>query len=248
MDGTSSSQIEGSGADSTVPEDRGDGERTGAAFFDVDGTLIETNVVHAYVYYAVNAPTLTGKLKNVGSLLAKLPWFWLSDKIDRRTFNESFYAHYEGYTRDRLVVLGEEILEHVIKPNLYGGGEDLVRRAKDRGRPCILVTGALDVITAPLADYLGVDDYVANRLRFKDGVATGELEEPMMAGANKALWIRRYAERNGYDLDDSYAYADSGSDVPMLSVVGHPCAVNPDASLRRKAKSYDWPVLNFETA
>ena len=57
--------------------------------------------------------------------------------------------------------------------------------------------------------------------------------------------MRRYAERHNIDLDKSFAYADSGSDLPLLSLVGHPCAVNPDRSLRTTAKAYDWPILTL---
>lgn len=217
-----------------------------AAFYDVDGTLIKTNVVHAYAYYALNSPSILRRVSSVTSLVAGLPMYWLADKFDRRTFNEAFYKNYEGFSEDRLVVLGEEVFEKVIRPNIFDGARSLLDRSRDQGHDQILVTGALEVITRPLAEYLGVDDYVTNRLEFKDNEATGRLRKPMMAGANKAQWIRRYAEEHGYDLDGCFAYADSSSDVPMLSVVGNPCAVNPDFSLKTTARSYEWPVLTFD--
>ncbi|MFW5968305.1 MAG: HAD family hydrolase [Persicimonas sp.] len=222
-------------------------ERATAAFYDVDGTLIKTNVVHAYAYYALNSPYLLEKLTKTAGLLASLPLYWLADKFDRRTFNEAFYKNYAGYTEDRLVVLGEEVFEHVIRPNIFEGARSLIERSKDQGHRQILITGALDVITAPLADYLGVDDFVANRLQMKDGKATGKLEEPVLAGANKALWVRRYAEKHNLDLDGSFAYADSGSDVPLLSVVGNPCAVNPDFEMKKTARGFDWPILELDS-
>ncbi len=219
--------------------------RPTAAFYDVDGTLIKTNVVHAYAYYAVNAPEMVDKISKTAGLLASLPLYWLADKFDRRLFNEAFYKNYKGYSEDRLVLLGEEIFENVIRPNIFEGAMSLVERSRDQGHRQILVTGALDVITEPLADYLGCDDYVANRLELKDGVATGRLQEPTIAGPTKAKWVRRYAEEHDYDLDGSFAYADSGSDVPLLSVVGHPCAVNPDFKMKKTARAYDWPVLEL---
>ena len=108
------------------------------------------------------------------------------------------------------------------------------------------MTVAVAVIAEPLAAFLGVDDFVANKLELKDGEATGRLEKPVVAGANKALWVRRYAERHDIDLDGSFAYADSGSDIPLLSVVGNPCAVNPDFRMKTNARAYDWPVLNLK--
>ncbi|MGE0325880.1 MAG: HAD family hydrolase, partial [Polyangiaceae bacterium] len=97
-----------------------------------------------------------------------------------------------------------------------------------------------------LRAHLGATDVIANRLEIKDGIATGKLLKPVVAGPEKARLIREHARAKGHDLDECYAYSDSYSDVPMLSVVGHPAAVNPDARLRLLAKAYSWP--SFELA
>lgn len=224
----------------------GSEETRAAAFYDVDGTLIKTNIVHAYAYYAMNVPRMTDRLTRTAGLIASLPLYWVADKYDRKLFNDAFYKNYAGLGEDRLVVIGEELFEKVIKPNIFEGARDLIARSQARGVRQVLVTGAIDYVTKPLAEYLGVDDWVANRLEIKDYVATGRLIQPMMAGANKALWVRRYAEARDIPLDNCYAYADSGSDLPMLSVVGRPCAVNPDFRLRTTAKAYQWPILELD--
>jgi len=221
-------------------------QRPTAAFYDMDGTLIKTNVVHAYAYYALNAGTIGKRLNKTASLIANLPFYWVADKIDRKLFNEAFYKSYEGFSEDRLILLGEELFERVIKPNIFPGAIDLIKRSREQGHKQVIVTGALDVITEPVADYLGVDDFVANRLEYLDGIATGRLHKPFIAGANKALWVRQYGEQHGLDLDRSFAYADSGSDLPLLSVVGNPCAVNPDFRMRTTARAYQWPVLDLD--
>jgi HAD superfamily hydrolase (TIGR01490 family) len=221
-------------------------ERQTAAFYDVDGTLIKTNVVHAYAYYALNTPYIGKKVTKTFGLLASLPAYWLADKFDRRKFNEHFYKNYAGYSEDRLVVIGQEVFDNVIRPNIFEGARTLIEKSKEQGHRQVLITGALDVITEPLADFLGVDEFVGNKLEMKDGVATGRLVKPVQAGANKALWVRRYAEEHDIDLDGSFAYADSGSDIPLLSVVGHPCAVNPDFRMKTNARAYDWPILELE--
>ena len=98
----------------------------------------------------------------------------------------------------------------------------------------------------PLARYLGVDDLIANSLEFQDGYATGKLKKPFVAGATKAEIMRTFSKANGIDLAESWAYTDSFSDYPMLAVVGHPTACNPDFRLMRLARSYDWPVLDLD--
>lgn len=219
--------------------------RATAAFYDMDGTLLGANVVHAYAYYAINEPRFSGRISRAASLVAKLPFYAVADKVDRKVFNELFYKNYEGFSEDRLVLLGKEVFDNVLKPSIFAGAPELIKRSREQGHKQIIVTGAIDTIVRPLVEYLGFDDFVANRLEIKDGYATGRLHKPFIAGANKALWVRRYAEQHDIDLDRSFAYADSGSDLPLLSVVGNPCAVNPDRSLRTTARAYDWPIITL---
>lgn len=220
-------------------------KRPSAAFYDMDGTLLSANVVHAYAYYALHAQGLGSRITRTASLLASLPLYAIADKVDRKYFNEVFYKNYEGFSEDRLIVLGQEVFEKVLKPTIFPGVPELLKRSREQGHRQVIVTGGLDYITRPLAEHLGFDDLVANRLEIKDGYATGRIVKPFIAGANKALWVRRYAEQHQIDLDRSFAYADSGSDLPLLSMVGNPCAVNPDRELRTTARSYEWPIITL---
>jgi HAD superfamily hydrolase (TIGR01490 family) len=133
-----------------------------------------------------------------------------------------------------------------LKPAIFPGAFELIEKSRSLGLRQVVVTGALDLSVTPLMKYLGIEDYVANRLEFVNGVATGRLLPPVLAAATKASWIRTFAEREGLSLSDSYAYTDSMSDLPMLSVVGHPAAVNPDMRLRQTALHHDWPILNLK--
>jgi HAD superfamily hydrolase (TIGR01490 family) len=216
-----------------------------AAFYDVDGTLIRGNIVHAFAWYAANQPTLMGSLrKTVGTVLS-VPAFLLSDKISRKLFNEIFYSYYKGQSEDRLWFLSEELFDRVIRKSLFPWAEDLVGESRRAGCKTVLVSGGLDFTVVPLARHLGIDDIIANRLEFVDGYATGRILKPFVAGATKAAVMRDYAQKNDIDLGASWAYSDSYSDYPMLAVVGRPTAVNPDFRLRTVARSYDWPVLDL---
>lgn len=216
-----------------------------AAFYDVDGTLIRTNVVHSFAYYEQRHASLWRSARATVKTAASIPLFWAADKLSRKWFNELFYRSYEGASEDRLVVLAEELFTDIIKPNIYPGAPDLIAESRRTGARQVLVSGALDFTMKPLARFLGVDDLIANRLEFKDGYATGKIGKPFVAGATKAEIMRMYARRHGVDLARSWAFSDSYSDYPMLAVVGHPTAVNPDFRLRQTARSYDWPVLDL---
>jgi HAD superfamily hydrolase (TIGR01490 family) len=219
--------------------------KNSAAFYDVDGTLIRINIVHAFAFYAARQPSLLTSARRSVATAASLPLFWAADKISRKWFNELFYRSYEGASEDRLVILAEELFDEVIKPNIYPRALDLIAESRRAGCRQVILSGALDFTMAPLARYLGVDDYIANRLEFRDGYATGKLEKPFVAGATKADIMRAYARAHDVDLAQSWAYTDSYSDFPMLAVVGRPTAVNPDLRLRSVARSYDWPVLDL---
>jgi HAD superfamily hydrolase (TIGR01490 family) len=217
----------------------------GASFYDVDGTLIKTNIVHAFAYYARNQPTLSGSLWKSAKTALSVPMFMIADKLSRKLFNELFYGYYAGEPEDRLIVLAEELFEDVIKPSIFPKAKDLVEESRRAGLKQVLVSGGLDFTVRPLARHLGFDDFIANTLEFENGYATGHLGKPFVAGATKAQIMRDYAEKHGLDLGRSWAYSDSYSDYPMLAVVGHPTAVNPDLRLRTVAKSYDWPIIDL---
>jgi len=216
-----------------------------ASYFDVDGTLVTTNLVHPTLYYMLNQPTPLHSFAKLGRALLKSPWMVMAEMQDRRLFNELLFSSFEGVSEDRLVALAEETFESVIKPKVYPRAKELVQTSLDKGQDVVLVSGALDFLMAFLARHLGATDVIANRLEIKDRFATGKLLRPVVAGPEKARLIREHAHARGYDLDDCFAYSDSYSDVPMLSVVGKPAAVNPDRRLSLLANAYHWPIIHL---
>lgn len=216
-----------------------------AAFYDLDGTLCATNIVHAYGFYARKQPTILSSVGRTASLVASIPFFFAADAYSRKLFNEIFYRRYRNQSEDRLKLLAAELFEDVIRPSIYDQALAMVRQSRACGHRQVLVTGALDLLAEPVARFLEMDDYVANALEYVDGYCTGRIREPLIAGATKATWMRKYAQREGLNLDDCFAYSDSMSDYPMLAVVGRPAVINPDRRLRRIAKSFDWPILRF---
>src|SRR5499433_259404 len=216
-----------------------------AAFYDVDGTLVKTNIVHTYGYYAMNRGSLLGIAARTLSALASVPIFAALDAVDRKIFNEFFYRYYAGLSEDRLLTLAEEMFEDLVKPAIFPKARDLIEEARRSGCKIVLVTGALDFTVRPLVDYLGADDLIANKMQFVGGIATGKVIPPIIEGANTANAVREYCVREKLALDKSHAYSDSGSDYAMLAIVGRPTAVNPDIRLRALARAYQWPILDL---
>lgn len=216
-----------------------------ASYFDVDGTLVSTNLVHPTLFYMLNQPTPLHSLAALARGLAKAPWMALAESRDRRLFNEVLFTSFGGMSEDRLLSLAGEAFDKVIKPNLFKGAKDLVKVSRDKGHDVVIVSGALDFLMQLLADHLGATGVIANRLEIKDRFATGKLLRPVVAGPEKARLVREHARAAGHDLDECFAYSDSYSDVPMLSVVGYPAAVNPDRKLSLLANAYHWPIIHL---
>lgn len=216
-----------------------------ASYFDVDGTLVSTNLVQPTLYYMLNQGTPLKIARRLGRALVKAPRMAVAELVDRRTFNELLYGVYEGMSEDRVLILAEEVFNDVIRPSLFKSATELVAQSRRNGHRVVLLSGALDCIVRHLADHLGAHEVIANRLEMKDGIATGKLLKPVVAGPEKARLIREHARAHGHNLDECFAFSDSYSDVPMLSVVGHPAAVNPDRRLALLAKAYSWPSFNL---
>jgi HAD superfamily hydrolase (TIGR01490 family) len=214
-----------------------------ASFFDVDGTLVRTNLLHPTLFYLANQPNPMRSLGALARAAAGVPRMALAELVDRRRFNELLFSTYEGISYERLLFLADEAFDAVMKKALYPGAKDLVQRCRDQGHEVILVSGALDFLMQRLGAHLGATGIIANRLEVKDGYATGKLLRPIVAGPEKTRLVREWARDRQIDLGDCFAYSDSYSDVPMLSVVGHPCAVNPDLRLAKLARTYGWPVI-----
>lgn len=219
-------------------------ESRAAAFYDMDGTLVSTNLVHSFVFMAKNEPSLAGSIAKTAATMLKLPGFAVVDKISRLRFNEWLFQGYAGAFRDRLIELAEDHFEEVLKPNIFPGTYELVDSSKKAGLRQVIVSGSLDFMVAPLARHLGIEDMVTNRLEFRDDVATGKVLKPVVAGANKARFIQEYAKEWDIDLLESYGYSDSYADYAMLAVVGRPAVINPDRKLRQAAAEHSWPILD----
>jgi HAD superfamily hydrolase (TIGR01490 family) len=142
--------------------------------------------------------------------------------------------------------LGPDVLAGIL-PRVYPQMLKIAYDHQDAGRPVYICTAASQEVADLLAGVLTFDGAIGTRSEIVDGAYTGRLDGPFTYREGKATAIRELAEREGYDLAESWAYSDSESDLPMLRAVGHPVVVNPDAELSRIAREEEWDVIRFET-
>ncbi len=217
-----------------------------AAFYDFDGTLVSSNVVTRYAFFAKHHPSRLEAFSRYTKLLLTVPLWLALDAYSRRLFNEIFYREYRAMRRDVLDEQSERMFSLDILPKVYPGAKLLIKADRAAGFRLVLVSGGLDFAIAPAVEYFGFDDVIANRLVFEDGVATGRLVSPVLAAQEKVAAIGRYCREYNVDTARSKAYSDSLSDLPMLEAVGVPAAVNPDRRLKKVAVERGWPVLDLK--
>jgi HAD superfamily hydrolase (TIGR01490 family) len=219
-----------------------------AAFYDLDGTLVDLNLVHAAIFTLANVGEWSGRVAYLLGFAARIPRLYVAEQRDRRLLNTVLFEAFKGVSRDRLFSLGEEYCDRILISHLFPRAVELIEANREAEIEPVLVTGSPDFIVAPLARHLGIADFAANRFIFSRGRATGRLAEPVMAGDEKAVWCADYAASHALDLTDCWGYADSHYDTSFLAALGHPVAVNPDRRLRAAALSRQWPVIHFEPA
>jgi HAD superfamily hydrolase (TIGR01490 family) len=216
-----------------------------AAFFDLDKTVISKASIMAFARDFRREGLLTRRT------MAKGLWIQLvyvhvgasSKKLAR--VRRSVLGVTRGWDQAQVRHLVGEKLSSAIDPITFAEARELIDEHRQAGRRVYLVSAAPAEIVEPLARHFGAHEALASVARVgADGRYTGELER-YAYGAEKASWIRHLAARDGLDLNASYAYSDSATDVPMLEAVGHPVAVNPDRPLRRIAQLRGWEIVRF---
>ncbi len=218
-----------------------------AAFYDFDGTLVSSNVVTRYAYFAKHHPAKSEAFWRYGKLLALVPYWIGLDMYSRRLFNEIFFREYRGLPKDWLFGEAERLFEYDIRSKIFPGAAALLAADRAAGFRLVLVSGGMDFDLGPVARHFGFDGVIANQLVFEKGAATGEVVPPLLAEREKVLAIEKYCREYNVNTAQSKAYSDSFSDVPMLEVVGSPSAVNPDRRLRQLARDRGWPILDLRT-
>lgn len=217
-----------------------------AAFFDLDKTVIAKASMVAFGRPLLDAGMIDRWLL-ARAMWSNLVFHWLgADEERMRKFRESALRLTRGWDQTRIRSLVADNLAEVIEPIVFDEAVDLIREHQAAGRRVFLVSASPEEIVAPLAGFLGVEESIATRARIDDdGRYTGEVEF-YSYGPYKAEAILELAARQGIDLDRSFAYSDSATDVPMLELVGHPVAVNPDRDLARTARARGWEVRTFD--
>jgi alcohol-forming fatty acyl-CoA reductase len=215
------------------------------AIFDLDGTIMSTNVIEQYLWARLPELSRTQQLAEMGQVLRRLPSYLRAEQRDRGTFLRAVYRRYRGADLAAL----ERFVDTSMAPHILNRlSPEAVRRIREHraaGHTTVLITGVVRPLTRPIQPLFDV--IVAADLAVdEEGRCTGFLTGPPVVGESRAAWLKHYAAQQRIDLDRSFAYADSHSDLPMLETVGNAVAVSPDIALMRAANRNRWSVVEWK--
>ena len=221
-------------------------DATAAAFFDVDNTIMRgASLFHFAVGLARRKFFTVPQIVDFGRKQVKFVVSGSEDLEDMASATEAALSFVEGRSVSELVDLGEEVFVDEMPDKLIPGTLALAQGHLDAGQRVWLVTATPVELATIIAKNLGLTGALGTVAEVRDGVYTGRLVGAPLHGVAKAEAIRAIAEREGLVLERCSAYSDSSNDIPMLSMVGNPVAVNPDATLRQHAKENGWPIYDF---
>jgi HAD superfamily hydrolase (TIGR01490 family) len=219
-----------------------------AAFFDVDNTMMQGASIYHFARGLAARDFFTWRD------LAAFGWKQLSfrlrgieDPAHMEEAKQAALGFVAGHSVDEVVTLGEEIYDELMADRIWSGTRALAQLHLDAGQRVWLVTAAPAELASLVARRLGLTGALGTVSESVDGIYTGRLVGEPLHGPAKAEAILALADQEGLDLAECSAYSDSANDLPMLTTVGHPVAVNPDAKLKRIARENGWDIRDFRT-
>jgi HAD superfamily hydrolase (TIGR01490 family) len=220
------------------------GRASVAAFFDLDKTIIAGSSTLAFSG-PLRDRGLIGRRALVRSGYAQLLLMVAgADANFMERMRERISALCAGWEVAEVRAVIEQALGEILQPMIYAEAAALIDDHHREGHHVVVVSASGEEMVQPIAAALGAEHSASTRMAVADGRYTGEIDF-YCYGEGKAVAARALAQDEGYRLDDCYAYSDSITDLPLLELVGHPHAVNPDRALRRAARAHGWPVLDF---
>ncbi|MGA0878374.1 MAG: HAD-IB family phosphatase [Ilumatobacteraceae bacterium] len=217
------------------------------AAFDLENTLIASNVVESYSWLATRRLNTPERMRYVLRTLREAPSLLAMDRRDRSDFLRHFYRRYEDAPVEQIDVDAKELLAQLIMTKSFPAGLRRVREHRALGHRTVLITGAMSFAVEGLRPLF--DEIIAAEMTVRpDGTYSGELSRVPPTGETRAQILSDYCRAEGLRLEESIAYADSSSDLPMLEAVGFPVAVNPETRLAAIARKRGWLVENWQKA
>jgi len=216
-----------------------------AAFFDLDKTIIATSSAFAFGREFMHNGLITTS-EALQMSLAKATYMIAGQSSEQMdSTRDQLAALVAGWSVEQVRTIASETMHNVVTPAIYAEARELITFHRNAGHDVIIISASASHLVELIAEELGIDQVVATELEVADGRFTGEILS-YCKGDAKAQALLDLAAKNDYDLDASYAYSDSATDIPMLATVGNPVTVNPDRALKKHALEHAWEIRTFK--
>jgi putative phosphoserine phosphatase/1-acylglycerol-3-phosphate O-acyltransferase len=213
------------------------------AFFDMDKTILSENSATLYMRYRYQRGEMSKRdlLMGFGAYIK-----YKIGILDIRGWTLGMMEQFSGQREKQLEEEAIAWVEDMVVETIYPEAERLVAEHVAESHVVAIVSGATAFVVRPIATRLGIEHILYTRLEVENGSFTGRVIEPICFEEGKIYWLQQFIDEQGIDLAKSYFYSDSITDLPLLDLVGHPVATNPDPLLYRTAVKRRWPVRFFD--
>ena len=209
----------------------------------MDNTLIAENSGSLYVRYRYQR----GEIDHFELLRSAFSYLQFKlGVLDVGSWTRRMMVGFKGRSEWEVEEEAARWFDDLMLQTVYPEAVELVDEHLAAGHVVAIVSGALGFVVRPVAKRLGIEHIIHTRLEVEDGVLTGRVEDPVCFEEGKIYWLEQFIDEHEIDLARSYFYTDSISDLPLLDVVGHPVATNPDPVLHRTARRRGWEVKHFQ--
>lgn len=213
-----------------------------AAFFDLDGTLLLANSGSLWMHRERRMGRLTTKQTIQGFLYISLYKFGF---VDMEKVMDEALKTIKGEEEITLRRWTRAWFQEEVIPHVAPASSSALEYHRKREHPLILLTSSSPYESEAALEYFNMDDFLSMTYEVLAGSFTGKVQKPMCYGKGKVYYAEEYAREHDLNLEKSYFYSDSITDLPMLERVGHPIAVSPDIRLRKHASDAGWPIMDW---
>lgn len=219
-------------------------EKQIAAFFDLDGTLLSVNSGRLWVEQELRLGHIS-YLTYIEAILYLVGY--RLNRINIDTVMLRALKPYQGVSEEAVRHKTKRWYLNEVAPKAAPGANAVLEEHRQKGHRMVLLTSSSVYESEIACEHFGLEAFLCTRYEVEKGRFTGKPQLPICYGKGKVFYAEDYAKKENIDIEKSYFYTDSASDLPMLHRVGHPRIVNPDFILKRKAKRMKWPILDWQS-
>ena len=213
------------------------------AIFDLDHTLLSGDSDHAWGQFLVDRGLVDPEVHQ-----QRNDHFYEQYKagsLDIHEYLEFAMRPLTEYEPEHMHAERDTFLNERIEPLITGKARALIREHEEKGDTLLIITATNGFVTYPIAERLGIAHIIAPHPEVIDGRYTGKTVGIPSFQDGKVTRLRDWMKEHSHELEGSYFYSDSHNDLPLLRLVDHPVAVDPDDTLRATAESNGWPVISL---